>query len=55
MPNGVTPEDIIKLKAQLEHIAQIGHGELVIRVADGRIISWSAQAQWQLREQPKTK
>ena len=44
------PQDVEKLLAELEHIIQVGHGELNIKVADARIVSWKSQAGWELRE-----
>jgi len=42
-------EDKDRLLLELDRIAQVGHGELTIKVADGKIISWNSQAKWELR------
>lgn len=45
----MTSEEIKRLVEELERIKSVGHGELTIKVADGRIISWESKAQWELR------
>lgn len=49
----MTGEEIKNLVAVIEHVMAVGHGEVVIKVADGKIVFQHHEAQWELRHGEK--
>jgi len=44
-----------KIMRALEEVKQAGHGEVEVKVADHKIVSWKYEAQFQLTKQERGK
>lgn len=51
----MTEMEIKNLVDMIEHVMGVGHGEVVIKIADGKIISVHHEAQWELRHNGEKK
>ena len=45
----MTEEDKDRLVAAVEHVLTIGHGEIIVKVANHKVISEHHDAGWELR------
>ncbi len=43
----MTVEEIEQLKSTIEHVMTVGHGEIIIKVADHKLVHCKADAQFE--------